>query len=284
MHDTNSGSCLCGAVAWETSGKPASTYHCHCSMCRKAHGAAFGTYASLPAGLFRWRGGTDTIEDYRSSANLTRSFCSRCGSVVPNFEDDGSCAFVPTGCQDDGPPADYHIFFASRASWAGNSDNHLPSHADWPPGIDETPCPDRDSGPAEEGKVRGSCLCGTVEFRINEPFRAVYNCHCRRCRRARSAVFATNGFTSLDGVEITRGESDMVQYKPPEATYFTQVFCRTCGSKIPRKDPGRSVSVVPLGALDEDPGRGPDCHIFTAYRAKWHRIGDTLSRFDEGPE
>jgi len=36
-------SCLCGDVAWGSEGPLDLITHCHCSMCRKAHGAAFGS-------------------------------------------------------------------------------------------------------------------------------------------------------------------------------------------------------------------------------------------------
>ena len=38
------GSCLCGGVRYETTAPLQGASHCHCSMCRKAHGAAFGSY------------------------------------------------------------------------------------------------------------------------------------------------------------------------------------------------------------------------------------------------
>src|SRR5207244_3749093 len=76
------------------------------------------------------------------------------------------------------------------------------------------------------GAVRGSCLCGAVTFVVEgKPLRAV-NCHCGRCRRARSAAHAANLFTAADGVKFTRGESNRSSYKLPEARFFTQVFCR----------------------------------------------------------
>ena len=41
----NRGSCLCGAVRYEVSDPFEEMHHCHCSKCRKAHGAAFSTFA-----------------------------------------------------------------------------------------------------------------------------------------------------------------------------------------------------------------------------------------------
>jgi hypothetical protein len=49
-------------------------------MCQKAHGAAFATYTTLPKARFRFTSGTDDVTTYRSSAEVIRSFCRRCGS------------------------------------------------------------------------------------------------------------------------------------------------------------------------------------------------------------
>ena len=44
------GKCLCGSVAWEITAEPFQAFNCHCKMCRKAHGSAFGTYWFLSLG------------------------------------------------------------------------------------------------------------------------------------------------------------------------------------------------------------------------------------------
>ena len=60
------GSCLCGGIAWEVEGPLELMGHCHCSMCRKAHGSAFETGASTSAEKFRWIRGKDLIRLYES--------------------------------------------------------------------------------------------------------------------------------------------------------------------------------------------------------------------------
>ena len=42
------GSCLCGAVAYEVDAPAGPIVHCHCSTCRKTHGAAFSTVMPAP--------------------------------------------------------------------------------------------------------------------------------------------------------------------------------------------------------------------------------------------
>jgi hypothetical protein len=42
------GSCLCGTVQYEVAGPFMMMALCHCSKCRKHHGAMFSTFASAP--------------------------------------------------------------------------------------------------------------------------------------------------------------------------------------------------------------------------------------------
>ena len=49
MSETLSGGCLCGDVRYEVRGAPVYVFHCHCSMCRRAGGTAFQTWAGFEA-------------------------------------------------------------------------------------------------------------------------------------------------------------------------------------------------------------------------------------------
>lgn len=279
MHN---GACLCQNIAWEADPISVPVYHCHCSMCRKMHGAAFATYALTPADHFRWTSSLDTLRNYRSSPMLVRSFCSSCGSVVPNPDEDGNRYFIPIGSQDEGPKVDCHIFFASKASWLEISDN-LPKHREFPPGMEQQTFSPTIEKSDKQGGLRGSCLCGRIGFEISAPFKKIYNCHCRRCRRARSAAFTTNGFTPDHALVFNHGRQHLKSYKLPEAKYFTQVFCEICGSSMPRINTARSVAVTPLGTLDDGPVQRPECNIWFASSAHWFAPVNQLPSYPEEP-
>lgn len=278
----NEGRCLCGGVTWALTAEPFFAYNCHCRMCRKAHGTPFGTYYLVRPEHFRWTSGTDTIARHRSSQFFTRCWCDVCGSVVPFLGRNGERWAVPAGCHDQGKKADCNIFVADTAPWHEVTGD-LPRHDAYPaetgyPSIDDEPPA---AGP--EGVVRGGCLCGTIAFHVTEPIEAAYNCHCWRCRHARAAAHSSNGFTSFDGVRFLKGEDHLKSYKVPEARYFIQAFCGTCGSALPQREAARKFAFIPLGSLDDDPGIKPAEHIFVAYKAGWHDITDDLPRFDEAP-
>ena len=273
---------MCGSVTWEITTEPFQAFNCHCKMCRKAHGSAFGTYWFLRADQFRWTSDTDTVIGYRSSQIVSRSFCGTCGSVVPYADYSKDTIVALGGCHDQGKKSDCNIFVAHNAPWHEIT-GELPRHDDYPP---ETGYPRVEEEPMTAGPVgvvRGSCLCGAVEFHVTEPFKVVHNCHCSRCRRARAAAHATNGLTSMNGVRYIKGEVHLKSYKLPEARFFTQVFCDVCGSKMPRLDAEREIAIIPLGILDDDPGVKANHHIFVAYKCEWHDITDDLPVFPEGP-
>ena len=90
------GSCLCSTVRWSFDGALESMTHCHCEMCRKAHGAPFATYAIGSGEHFRFGQGEDAIAQYESSPGFVRAFCSCCGSVVP-YPVRGSEIGIPVG-------------------------------------------------------------------------------------------------------------------------------------------------------------------------------------------
>jgi hypothetical protein len=251
-------------------------------MCRKAHGTPFGTYYFAKSDQLRWTTAKDSIVNYRSSLNLIRGFCGHCGSVVPYSVGDQSRVVTPGGCHDQGRSADCNVFVAYSAAWHAIT-NKLPCYDHYPPasglhGIDELPLK---SGP--EGVVRGSCLCDSIQFRVTKPLKIAHNCYCTRCRRARAAAHASNGFTDFDGALFIKGEDRLKTYKLPDAQFFTQVFCEICGSKMPRLDPARNLAVIPLGSLDDDPGVRPMDHIYVAYKCEWYDITDDLPRYAEGP-
>ena len=128
------GSCLCRAVGYEIEGPFVHIGNCHCSICRKSHGAAFATWGILGPQQFRWTSGESMVRAYESSPGRQRLFCGNCGSPLASAHE-GDVAEVVVGTLDDDPgarPAE-HIFVGSRASWHQITDT-LPQHPGWPPG------------------------------------------------------------------------------------------------------------------------------------------------------
>lgn len=129
------GSCQCGAVSYEVIGSFSAVGHCHCSICRKSHGAAFATWAMVDPNQFRWTSGVELITAYSSAPGRERLFCKICGSPLVATHA-GKVTEVVLGTVDGDPgvrPSD-HIFVGSKALWYEITDA-LPQFEEWPPGM-----------------------------------------------------------------------------------------------------------------------------------------------------
>jgi hypothetical protein len=76
------GGCLCGAVRFEAGLPSKWCAHCHCSMCRRAHGAGYVTWVGFDRSQFRLLQGDDRLGWYASSPGARRGFCRDCGSTM----------------------------------------------------------------------------------------------------------------------------------------------------------------------------------------------------------
>ncbi|MCY1265582.1 Glutathione-dependent formaldehyde-activating enzyme [compost metagenome] len=122
------GSCLCGAVAYRLSTPPKALSHCHCSQCRKGHGAAFASYASVPRDNLQLLRGADRLRSYRSSATVLRQFCGDCGSSLfwsDSAGDYSDWISIALGTLDSDFTAarQKHLHVASRACWYAIEDH-----------------------------------------------------------------------------------------------------------------------------------------------------------------
>jgi hypothetical protein len=278
------GSCLCGTLRYEIDGPFTMMMNCHCSMCRKHHGAPFVTFAAAPLSGFRWLSGESAVADYQSSPNGKRSFCTVCGSVAPMVMAEAGLVVVPAGelAGDPGIRPQEHMFVGSKAPFHTISDS-LPQHHAYPPEFAGAAPVERPSYAAEPGKTLGSCLCGDIAYELTGPPMLMYQCQCSRCRRARGAAHGANLFYKIEQLRWTRGEDQVVDYKLPEAQRFGAAFCKRCGGKVPRPAVAQGAVVVPAGALDTDAGMRPMAHICVGSKAAWFDITDQIPQMEGLP-
>jgi hypothetical protein len=113
------GSCLCGKVKYEASSLGPSITKCHCTICQKTSGSAYGDYTTAPIDGFKWTSGESLLEKYESSPGNFRNFCSVCGTHMPTAHPSMGIYFVQPGTLDTQEPLveSAHMFLRSRAQW-----------------------------------------------------------------------------------------------------------------------------------------------------------------------
>jgi hypothetical protein len=100
--------------------------HCHCSMCRRAHGAGFVTWVGVVRDAFTLERGEPELVRYRSSGQATRGFCGRCGSTLlfesAHWPDEIHVTLANLDSAE-GLEPQAHAYWASRAPWAVAGDS-----------------------------------------------------------------------------------------------------------------------------------------------------------------
>ena len=275
------GTCLCGALRYEADDAVSTLTHCHCSMCRKHHGAPFASFVDVSEHGFRWTSGEHSVIDYPSSATRQRRACEVCGSVAPAPM--GDRVLLPAGnlLGDLDAATAMHVFVGSKAVWHSIEDA-LPQHVAAAPGwTGEVEPPTQQS---VEGTTLGSCLCGAVSFSVSGVPTRWMQCHCSRCRRGRSAAHGSNTFYPLAQFAWNAGRELVRSYTPPDAERFALCFCARCGGGAPVVRDNVPFVLVPAGLLDGDPGARPQAHIHMASKASWYVVvDDGLPQFAELP-
>lgn len=135
-----------------------------------------------------------------------------------------------------------------------------------------------------QSAVKGSCLCGEVEYEFVDGVRTFQYCHCSRCRKFTGSAHAANIIVTPDSFRWTKGEEFVGRYEVPEATYHATAFCKKCGSSLPWQNKTGSAVIIPAGTLDDDPGVRPRQNIFFASRAPWYEDASSLPKYDELPK
>ncbi len=128
------GSCLCGEVTFEIEGEFENFFLCHCERCRKDTGSAHAANLFSSTAKLRWLSGEAEVKtfNYRSEGHI-KSFCSNCGSALPNIQFGGKLLVAPAGCIDNDihMKPQGHIFCKNKANWDNDFEN-LPKFKELP--------------------------------------------------------------------------------------------------------------------------------------------------------
>lgn len=130
----------------------------------------------------------------------------------------------------------------------------------------------------EQKMIHGSCLCKKVKFEISRKPNSLSHCHCSRCRKStgHQAAFLIGNIRDFS---MTEGVDCLTHYKPEVPWTLTRSFCKHCGSAIGGAEPDAGIYVVPVSALDDDPGVKPIVHIHVDSKPDWYDIHDDIRQF-----
>ncbi|HHY50499.1 MAG TPA: GFA family protein [Alphaproteobacteria bacterium] len=129
--------------------------------------------------------------------------------------------------------------------------------------------------------MKGSCLCGAIEYEIDQLDMPIVHCHCRTCRKAHAAPFASTAGVMREHFRWTRGRDRLSSFESSPGKL--RHFCSVCGSHLVAERPVQPRVILRVATLDEDPGARPAMHIWCSHDAPWLEDEDGVPRHGEWP-
>lgn len=132
-------------------------------------------------------------------------------------------------------------------------------------------------------KLIGSCLCGTIEYQVEDTFKAFYQCHCKQCQTLTGSAFASNLITQPSNITWLRGIDSIVVYAHPERE-FSKSFCKLCGSAVPFVNKTKTSLIVPAGSITSEISKKLEANIFVSEKACWSKAGTDVKDYEFFPK
>ena len=127
--------------------------------------------------------------------------------------------------------------------------------------------------------IKGSCLCGNVQYTYSGEITEIARCHCSQCRKAQGGAFATN--SPLDANKLTFKGTEFI--KEFEATGDkVRAFCTNCGSPIySAKASLPEIKRIRIGTVETEFRCENQYHIYSDSVACWDEITDNFQQFEQ---
>ena len=125
--------------------------------------------------------------------------------------------------------------------------------------------------------MKGSCLCGAIEYEITQLDMPITHCHCRTCRKAHAAAYAPVAGVLRAHFRWLRGEGALRTFESSPGKL--RHFCETCGTHLLAERPGQPHLVLRVATLDDDPGVTPAMHIWCSDDVPWLADAGDVPRY-----
>ena len=127
--------------------------------------------------------------------------------------------------------------------------------------------------------MKGSCLCGAVEYEIDQLDMPIAHCHCRTCRKAQAAAFASTASVKREHFRWLKGKEKLTAFESSPGKL--RLFCSVCGSHVVAERPAQPHVILRVATLDEDPGLKPAMHIWCSHDVPWLQDGEDVPSYQE---
>jgi ADP-ribosyl-[dinitrogen reductase] hydrolase len=127
--------------------------------------------------------------------------------------------------------------------------------------------------------MRGSCLCGQVEYAAQQLDSPIEHCSCRYCRKAHAAAFNTSATVKPEHFKWLKGANLLKSHEssPGKRRYF----CSNCGTHLVARRHGLEAFILRVATLDEDPQQVPQFQIWASDQVPWLQYGPHIVAYQK---
>ncbi len=131
--------------------------------------------------------------------------------------------------------------------------------------------------------VEGSCLCGSIKYKVELIPGKVFNCHCQYCRKAHGADYVTLALARADTLTISDESSYLKEHINDIGGY--RAFCSNCGTRLMNYAPDKNLYFsVTLSTIDTPLDLKPAAHVNTESKARWCMPYEGIPDYPNIPE
>ncbi len=133
--------------------------------------------------------------------------------------------------------------------------------------------------------VEGSCQCGQVSYKLNQPPKMVVACHCIECQKLSTAPFSVTAVVGTEDIEFD-GELKEWQRLAESGNKNYAKFCPECGNRVYHFNPDDQ-STLKLKLKASTPTNHdvfePTVHVWVSEKQDWYQLPDGIKAFDKQP-
>ena len=129
--------------------------------------------------------------------------------------------------------------------------------------------------------MKGSCLCGGVEYEVASLAGPIGHCHCKTCRKAHAAAYASTARANRVDFRWIKGQDHLGAFESTPGKL--RHFCKNCGTHLVAEWVAQPQAIVRVATLDDDPGSRPVANIWVTHDVPWLYNGAELASFPQAP-
>lgn len=127
--------------------------------------------------------------------------------------------------------------------------------------------------------MKGSCLCGGIEYEVDKLDMPIRHCHCKTCRKANAASFSSSAGVMREHFRWLKGADKLSAFESSPGKF--RRFCSLCGSHLIAEYPVQPHVILRVATLNDDPGVRPVAHIWRSHDVPWLQDNENTAFYPE---